>query len=478
MFTRNPFKICELSKIVLAACLVCFSGCATTSSPQSLSADDLAKAKLAREKLEKGLEQTQRLTQIAYRLYAAVDSGSPVVAPPFIVYLEMGQKGFWDTHPPHALRIYTPLQGYAEVGTDIRRDDLLLKVNGLPVDDYPSFFSGLQRSLDDSKGHVELELKRDGQVLERKVPVVRFNAFYFTAPYDFMTAFNNNPFPAICIPREAIRMAENDDELAFLIALGMSHQKLAHKRTALIDNRQDASEAAGQLAGQLLARALFGSGAMAYAPLGPTLKTRPSNYTLEDEIAADAAAIPLLRRAGYDPRKGLDLLKRIEIELAGKKTPDEYDALKDLYLINADRSILFEKELQKAAGAPVDVKSSSAAVTEVPAAAKNSSGEVKEVTLDASEAMASSLEKFEKSETPVPGVSPAVPQPVMATIDAPTPMAPVVEPVRLSPDTAREVPPASAMVSEEPEPKGSVMSVEDGLEFRKKYSDSQQEENG
>jgi len=127
------------------------------------------------------------------------------------------------------------------------------------------------------------------------------------------------PGGLILVSRGMIRCCQNEDELAAVLAHEIAHVEKKHGLAAIKQGRLTsaftivASESAKQMGGEELAsltREFEGS----VGDVVMTLTT--SGYSRKQEAAADAAAVKILRRAGYPEAAMLTMLERMDQRLA------------------------------------------------------------------------------------------------------------------------------------------------------------------
>jgi len=130
------------------------------------------------------------------------------------------------------------------------------------------------------------------------------------------------PGGLILVTRGMVRCCENEDELAAVVAHEICHVEKKHGLSAIKQGRLTeafsiiAAESAKQAGNDQLAaltREFEGS-------VGDVVKTlTTSGYSQAQERDADAAAVQLLRRAGYPANAMITMLQRMDKRLAGAR---------------------------------------------------------------------------------------------------------------------------------------------------------------
>jgi predicted Zn-dependent protease len=126
------------------------------------------------------------------------------------------------------------------------------------------------------------------------------------------------PGGLVLVARGMIRCCENEDELAAVLAHEICHVEKKHGLSAIKQGRLSeaftilASESAKQVGGEQLA-ALTREFEGSVSDVVMTLTT--SGYSRGQERDADAAAVRLLRRAGYPPAAMVTMLERMDERL-------------------------------------------------------------------------------------------------------------------------------------------------------------------
>jgi predicted Zn-dependent protease len=127
------------------------------------------------------------------------------------------------------------------------------------------------------------------------------------------------PGGLILVTRGMVRCCENEDELAAVVAHEICHVEKKHGLGAIKQGRLTeaftivAAEAASQSGNEQLA-ALTREFEGAVGDVVKTLTT--SGYSQAQEREADAAAVQLLRRAGYPAQAMITMLQRMDKQLA------------------------------------------------------------------------------------------------------------------------------------------------------------------
>jgi len=127
------------------------------------------------------------------------------------------------------------------------------------------------------------------------------------------------PGGLILVTRGMLRCCENEDELAAVLAHEICHVEKKHGLSAIKQGRLTeaftiiASESAKQMGGEELA-ALTREFEGSVGDVVMTLTT--SGYSRKQENSADAAAVALLRRAGYPEAAMVTMLQRMDERLA------------------------------------------------------------------------------------------------------------------------------------------------------------------
>ncbi len=127
------------------------------------------------------------------------------------------------------------------------------------------------------------------------------------------------PGGLILVARGMVRCCQNEDELAAVLAHEICHVSMKHGLSAIKQSRLTeaftiiGAEAAKQVAGEELAsltEAFEGS-------VGDVVQTlTTSGYSRKQESRADAAAVEILRRAGYPETAMLAMLQRMDTRLS------------------------------------------------------------------------------------------------------------------------------------------------------------------
>ena len=143
----------------------------------------------------------------------------------------------------------------------------------------------------------------------------------------------------IFITRGLMRCCRTEDSLAAVLAHEIAHVQAKHGLQAIQQSRLTdlftniGLESARQFGGEKLARITENFGAT-ITDISKTLIT--SGYSQSQEYEADAAAVTLLNRVGYDPHSMIDMLDQMGQRLEpgkldfGKTHPNSSDRIEEL----------------------------------------------------------------------------------------------------------------------------------------------------
>jgi predicted Zn-dependent protease len=129
---------------------------------------------------------------------------------------------------------------------------------------------------------------------------------------------------AFCMPAGKIaffsgiltRLKLNDDEVAMIMGHEVAHALLEHARERLV-------KSTGTNVGLRLLAALFGLGNLGDLAAQYSAQLLSLTFSRSDESEADALGLVLAARAGYDPRAGVTLWRKMT-EAAGSKAPPQW----------------------------------------------------------------------------------------------------------------------------------------------------------
>lgn len=306
----------------LAALCGLLSGCATptTSSPQG-DKDEIARETKIQSKLayERFLLDEARLHNVAYPILKAnadlcpdnvYEDGTRLwtyeTAPE--LYRDGAKE---DTGLDETIMIYAVVPGSAADAAGVRPGDKLLAIQGRAL---PAGRKGL-RALDDALGDlvetrdITLTLDRGG---ERQTAYVSRDLICAYAPvYDpddqSVNASANGAH--IILGRGMLRFAENDTELATVVAHEIAHDAMQHSEKQ--EQNMSMGYAAG-LAADLLIAAAGGISPVSMAESGAQLGA--GAYSVGFETEADYVGLYFMARAGYDTSSSANFWRRMSSE--------------------------------------------------------------------------------------------------------------------------------------------------------------------
>jgi len=185
------------------------------------------------------------------------------------------------------LQVTNVLNGSGAAKAGLRQGDRLVAAAGTPLPEGPNALSQLGAVFGPimaKQASLPLSIERNGNGRDLTVPVTRACAFVI----ELGNADNINAYAdgtRVMVTRGMLGFAQNDDELAYVVARTMAHNMLGHAAT------QRNAATIGSIIDNLTAitpdtSMLIGSGGIKAMPVA-------------DDVAADRLTIYLLARAGY-----------------------------------------------------------------------------------------------------------------------------------------------------------------------------------
>jgi predicted Zn-dependent protease len=174
------------------------------------------------------------------------------------------------------------------------------------------------RPLDQPQANAYLNLLGQSLAIFSERPETFGGYHFLLLDSDEVNAFAG-PGGLILVTRGMLRCCESEDELAAVLAHEIGHIENKHGLSAIRQSRLTeaftviAAESAKQFGDEELA-SLTQEFEGSVSDVVMTLTT--SGYSRTQEREADAAAVELLRRAGYPPTAMLTMLKRMDEQLA------------------------------------------------------------------------------------------------------------------------------------------------------------------
>ncbi len=185
------------------------------------------------------------------------------------------------------LQVTNVLNGSGAARAGLRQGDRLLAAAGTPLPEGPNALSqagAVFGPIVSKQASLPLTIERNGNQRDLTIPVTRACAFAI----ELGNADNINAYAdgsRVMVTRGMLGFAQNDDELAYVVARTMAHNMLGHAAT------QRNAATIGSIIDNLTAitpdtSMLIGSGGIKAMPVA-------------DDVAADRLAIYLVARAGY-----------------------------------------------------------------------------------------------------------------------------------------------------------------------------------
>ncbi len=185
------------------------------------------------------------------------------------------------------LQVTNVLNGSGAAKAGLRQGDRLLAAAGTPLPEGPNALSkagAVFGPIMAKQASLPLSIERSGKPRDLTIPVTRACAFAI----ELGNADNINAYAdgsRVMVTRGMLGFAQNDDELAYVVARTMAHNMLGHAAT------QRNAATIGSIIDNLTAitpdtSMLIGSGGIKAMPAA-------------DDVAADRLAVYLLARAGY-----------------------------------------------------------------------------------------------------------------------------------------------------------------------------------
>ena len=185
------------------------------------------------------------------------------------------------------LQVTNVLNGSGAARAGLRQGDRLVAAGGTPLPEGPNALSqagAVFGPIMSKQASLPLTIERNGNQRDLTIPVTRACAFAI----ELGNADNINAYAdgsRVMVTRGMLGFAQNDDELAYVVARTMAHNMLGHAAT------QRNAATIGSIIDNLTAitpdtSMLIGSGGIKAMPVA-------------DDVAADRLAIYLVARAGY-----------------------------------------------------------------------------------------------------------------------------------------------------------------------------------
>lgn len=185
------------------------------------------------------------------------------------------------------LQVTNVLAGSGAARAGLRQGDRLVAAGGTPLPEGPNALSqagAVFGPIMSKQASLPLSIERNGNQRDLTIPVTRACAFAI----ELGNADNINAYAdgsRVMVTRGMLGFAQNDDELAYVVARTMAHNMLGHAAT------QRNAATIGSIIDNLTAitpdtSMLIGSGGIKAMPVA-------------DDVAADRLAIYLVARAGY-----------------------------------------------------------------------------------------------------------------------------------------------------------------------------------
>jgi predicted Zn-dependent protease len=169
----------------------------------------------------------------------------------------------------------------------------------------------------------DTQLRRVRAIAQRILPFAgKWNARAVNWKWE-INLLRSNEINAFCMPGGKIAfyagilesLKLSDDEVAIVMGHEMSHALREHSRARL------AQQAATNIGASLLSQ-VFGLSGTGNAILGASANLLGLRFSREDETEADAVGLELAARAGYDPRAGITLWRKMQASHAGGAAPE------------------------------------------------------------------------------------------------------------------------------------------------------------
>lgn len=287
------------------------SGCGHPTAPTPAEAVRNPTDDAAGSRLSALVAKDQRVAEIAWRLAAANADLCPATRLRAGWVLQSASQYGAELRPIAERRygLQGDLPGILSAPVDspaheagLRPGDLILAINGEPLNSGTGgrreSYDGLQANIDRlnaaaSAGTMPLTVRRDGR--ERAVVVTPVRACAYVTQVevrDDLRALSDGR--TIFVSARIVDIAQDDDQLAFLLAHELAHAVLEHATVPDVQGGRGALNADLTLRRGLSSRA---------------------------ESDADTLGLYLLTRAGFDPRRGMRFLNAYETAAPGARYP-------------------------------------------------------------------------------------------------------------------------------------------------------------
>lgn len=294
-----------------------------------------AAVEIERENADFMIAQTMRLNDIGCRLFAAIpphEGGGETRAMLPFVFLEpdADQDSKVDDDKPRKVIVGGLIPSFKS-DLDVRRGDRILRFQGMAVESAEQLRDYVGSSRDVSRAL--MRFSRDGTEMDVRVPIQHFNfAANIYAWNQDGQAYSGWTRGGIMVSPPLIKMAESDDELAYVIAHEIAHGVLRHRRLQVSDTSANAMN-------NIVAAAV--ASALNVAPTVQPWEYMDGPYAEKDEVEADLSAVRYMRAAGFDPQAAYDFLKKQELELkASGRESQRY-----VHPLSVDRLALVKKSI-------------------------------------------------------------------------------------------------------------------------------------
>ena len=333
--------------------LILFIGLGWAASVSATELPQQTQAELDRASAQFLSEQSVRVNRVGYKILGAIpergDGVKEAVLPFTYSSLNNKLKTIYQASKNTGVIVGDALPIYVK-NTDLETGDEILMFQKMPVESINQFMAFVAQTKDLS--YVTIRFKRQEKEWEEKIPV-----YYFPYVTKFAVTDQNaqayldwsdTEANTIVVSPTLIRMADSDDELAYVLAHQVAHLTSNHKKSSQLDA---GSIIATQVVGQVMGRALGVNGVSIAAASSGFWVAGP--YREQDEVIADYVALDYMRWAGFDPKAAVSFLEKEEIEIK----PNAKESIREVHPSSVDRIALVKKRISEMSSSPANPES-------------------------------------------------------------------------------------------------------------------------